>query len=265
MASHPHSNDHSPRAHLPKRKGTVWLEMQYDSEVLQGAHLDDVVDRICAFVSTQKLGRYEGRSQGSGAFDVSFAVTNMYTAATLLRAFMQEQFPALPFTLSNEYEGSFDDASKSTPLQGYPDFWDVVRSRFVDDELDTVFRFRVLMPPQDIQQHHPICMIIKWEYQAKKDGMPRQADLKRMSAFEEVLETSVGNNIGIEVACLTGVGRRTWRYFVSDPERFLQVVQPAFESFDRVPFLFKQLDDPNWTSLAELLTLLDEDDEDDED
>ena len=107
------------------------------------------------------------------------------------------------------------------------DSWVAIRAQFDDDDLDTVFRLRTQMPTKKVRLQHPTMMIIKWPYQAKKDGMPRQADMKRMAAFEDALEIAIeAPALGIQAACLTGNGRRTWRYFVAAPDNFLTAVRP---------------------------------------
>lgn len=138
-----------------------------------------------------------------------------------------------------------------------PDSWLVKRACFEDDDLDTVIRFRTELPAAGIRRRHATMMIIKWPYAGKKDGMPRQADMKRMAAFEDDLETAIEEaGLGIAVACLTGNGRRTWRHFVGDPAPFKAALQPLLEAHGPEPFLFKQVKDPKWEGLAELLPLL---------
>lgn len=138
------------------------------------------------------------------------------------------------------------------------DSWVAIRARFDDNDLDTVFRLRTVMPGRKIRRQHPLMMILKWPYAAKRDGMPRQADLKRMGAFEDALEAVVeAPAVAIQVACLTGNGRRTWRYFTDDPDGFAATAQPLLQAHAPAPFLFRRVDDPDWEGLAELLPLLD--------
>jgi len=138
-----------------------------------------------------------------------------------------------------------------------PDSWVAIRAQFDDDDLDTVFRLRTCMPTRKVRRQHPTMMIIKWPYEARKDGMPRQSDLKRMAAFEDALEVAVeAPAIGLQVACLTGNGRRTWRYFVADPGNFSSAVRPLLEAHGPGPHMFRQVEDPEWEGLAELMPLL---------
>ena len=138
-----------------------------------------------------------------------------------------------------------------------PDQWRVVRAAFDGDDLDTVFRFRLALPAPKDRKRFPTMLILKWPYKAKKDGMPRDADLKRMSAFEDALEKAVeAPKLGYPVACLTGNGRRTWRYYVDDKKPFLAAVQPLLAAHGPEPHLFREVDDPAWDGLAELLPLL---------
>ncbi|HWU69760.1 MAG TPA: DUF695 domain-containing protein [Pseudoxanthomonas sp.] len=142
-------------------------------------------------------------------------------------------------------------------LERLVDSWLAVRAQFEDDDLDTVIRFRTEMPSENVRLAHPVMMIIKWPYKTKKDGMPRQADIDRMSAFEDELEVAIeAPLLGIPVACLTGNGRRTWRHFVADPKTFKAALQPLLAAHAPEPFLFKQVKDAKWEGLKELLPLL---------
>src|SRR5438105_585591 len=96
-----------------------------------------------------------------------------------------------------------------------PDFWLVARTMYGDE--DTVIRFRSERPTASGQAKYSILMVLTWRYSAKRDGMPRKADLQAMLAFEDALDQVVKEpKVGIHVACLTGGGRRTWRYYVAD-------------------------------------------------
>ena len=142
-------------------------------------------------------------------------------------------------------------------LETLADSWLAVRAQFEDDDLDTVIRFRAEMPPEHVRLGHPIMMIIKWPYAAKKDGMPRQVDMDRMSVFEDALEIAIeAPRLGIPVACLTGNGRRTWRHYVADPEPYKAALQPLLAAHAPEPFLFKQVKDVEWEGLSELMPLL---------
>lgn len=137
------------------------------------------------------------------------------------------------------------------------DSWAAVRSRFADDNLDTFFRLRTQMPAKQVRQRYRTMMVIKWPYQAKKDGMPREADLKRMAAFEDALEIAVETPaLGIQAACLTGNGRRTWRYYAAAPDHFLAAMSPLLEAHGPEPHMFKQIEDSRWEGFAELMPLL---------
>jgi hypothetical protein len=137
------------------------------------------------------------------------------------------------------------------------DSWVAIRAGFDDDDQDTVFRIRTQMPTRKVRSRYPTLVIVKWPYRAKKDGMPRQADLDRMSAFEDALEVVVEQPVlGIQVACLTGCGRRSWRYFVADTGRFLAALKPQFQSQGPDCGEMKEVDDPEGEGLSELMQLL---------
>jgi hypothetical protein len=137
--------------------------------------------------------------------------------------------------------------------------WYLGQCCFEGDDLDTVVRFREL-PPAKERRGRPRMLILKWEYAAKKDGMPKARDLDRMNAFEDDLEVAVeATGLGFPAACLTGNGRRTWRYFVraGDEKAFLKAVAPVLEAHGPAPFVFRKRDDADWEGLVELLPLKD--------
>jgi hypothetical protein len=80
-----------------------------------------------------------------------------------------------------------------------------------------------------------------------------------MSAFEDLLEPEVETPlIGIQVACLTGGGRRTWRYFVEDAELFLSRVNPIFVEHGPSNGDIRRFEDPGWEGLTDLMPLLEQ-------
>ncbi len=90
--------------------------MSLDDAQACGKSADEVIDHIVRFAKRSKLGKYDGRSSGSGGFDVSFQVANRAEAAASLRAEMKERFPAIRYSLSDEYEAPFDDRPPTPDL-----------------------------------------------------------------------------------------------------------------------------------------------------
>ena len=140
-----------------------------------------------------------------------------------------------------------------------PDRWAAVRTAFGGDDLDTVFRFRAFMPVDAARKKYSTVVIVRWPYAAKKDGMPKDADLKKMSAFEDELEAKVEKPaIGVQAATLTGNGRRTWRYYTADSDRFVATVEPILRKHGpaEAQTAFRLEPDPEWQKLADLHPLL---------
>ena len=109
--------DQSPRKKLADSAGELWLEMPQDDQWLAGRSPETITDEIVRLVAKDKLGKYSGRSQGSGAFDVSFKVKNRKEAAKPLRALIKSHFPGLPFCVSDEYECRFHRETERTLLE----------------------------------------------------------------------------------------------------------------------------------------------------
>jgi hypothetical protein len=105
----PKSNrkDWSPRKKLAPSRGELWLEFKVAPEAFEGLSLHEVLDRLAQLVNEQKLGKYTGRSTGSGAADLSFTVKNRAEVALKLRKIVKKNFPSLEFSVSDEYEANF--------------------------------------------------------------------------------------------------------------------------------------------------------------
>ncbi|MCK7595464.1 hypothetical protein [Pseudomarimonas salicorniae] len=99
--------DRSSKRKLAENEGTLWLEIEDDKSALGGKGPYDILDEIVALAKKSRIGKYDGRSYGSGAFDVSFKVKNREAGAVILRKIMRETFPTLAFSLSDEYESMF--------------------------------------------------------------------------------------------------------------------------------------------------------------
>ena len=135
-----------------------------------------------------------------------------------------------------------------------PDYWLAVRTQLGDD--DVVARFRTYMPTESAKRRFPVMMIIRWPYTEKKDGMPRKPELQRMSDFEDILERKIEKPVvGIQAACVTGAGRRTWRYYVADPEAYLRALGPILKNHAPSTTTVRRVDDPEWSGLSELIPL----------
>ncbi len=136
-----------------------------------------------------------------------------------------------------------------------PDQWLVARTRFVDETWDVVIRFRAYPATERGKAKYKTMFILKWWYAPKKDGMPRKADLAAMGTFENALEESIENpRVGIQAACLTGGGRRTWRYYAANPAKFRSTVAKLISGAPTAVEL-KEVDDPSWEGLGELQVL----------
>ena len=109
--------DFSPRKTLADSRGELWVEMKHDEEWLAGRSASTVVDELVGLVLASKLGKYSGRSEGSGAFDVSFTVKNRKAAAPLVKALLKQHFPGLAYSVSDEYEARFHEEKESTVLE----------------------------------------------------------------------------------------------------------------------------------------------------
>ena len=109
--------DFSPKKVLADSTGELWLEMKYDEKWLDGRTPADIVDVIVAAAKKLKLGKYSGKSEGMGAFDVSFKVKNRKAAAEPLRELVKNKFPGLAFCVSDEYECRFHVEQEPTLLE----------------------------------------------------------------------------------------------------------------------------------------------------
>ena len=109
--------DNSEKRKLAENEGTLWLEMSSEDAESLGKSASEITDEIVALIKKRKLGKYDGRSVGSGGFDVSFNVKNREAVAVVLRQVMKETYPKLRFSLSDEYQSVFDTDSGEFSLQ----------------------------------------------------------------------------------------------------------------------------------------------------
>ncbi|GAB3380888.1 hypothetical protein [Lysobacter fragariae] len=91
---------------LTRRRGTLWLMLRQPGE-LDEAGVNELLDRIEAFVAQHELGRSDGRSIGAGSLDISFKVRNLRDVATQMDAFLRRDFPACDYVISDDFEVVF--------------------------------------------------------------------------------------------------------------------------------------------------------------
>lgn len=108
--------DCSVKRKLAENEGTIWLEMSAEDATAQDMSPDKITSHLIKTAKKIKLGKYDGSSEGKGAFDVSFHVKNREATAVLLRKVMKEKFPSIRYSLSDEYEGAFESETSEESL-----------------------------------------------------------------------------------------------------------------------------------------------------
>ncbi len=136
------------------------------------------------------------------------------------------------------------------------DNWLLVNCRYGED--DATIRFRGEMPSIAARLAHRSMAVLKWRYLAKKDGFPTAKELAQLSKFEDRLEELIeGPAVAVQVACVTGGGRRTWRYFMDRREPFNSIARGVFAEFPSAKIELIEVDDPEWEALSEFEPLID--------
>jgi uncharacterized protein DUF695 len=117
-----------------------------------------------------------------------------------------------------------------------------------------IVRARKGFPSSAVRLLFAQLMVIVWEYEeANESGMPAKEEHARMQAFEDALERGLEAGLnGIQAACVTGAGRKEWRYYCSSPEAFMEALNHDLGEHDPYPIDIRGFKDPEWSALKEL-------------
>ena len=113
-------------------------------------------------------------------------------------------------------------------------------------------RFRSSLPNPVDMDLLPYLVLLTWSYDSSESGMPGSDTTDRMTDLEAILENSVEKNSGDLVACITGNGRKEWRYYTYDTDRFMDKLNRGLSGHARFPIEITFHEDPEWRALKEL-------------
>ena len=83
--------------------------------------------------------------------------------------------------------------------------------------------------------------------------MPEKEEHTRIQSFEDALEKGLETRlVGVQVASVTGSGRKEWRYYTSNVEEFMGALNTNLKGHPPYPIDVRQFLDPEWGALKEL-------------
>lgn len=75
-----------------------------------------------------------------------------------------------------------------------------------------------------------------------------------MQVLESALESCIEQqDIGTQAISLTGNGAREWRYYTSDPQKFMHALNSGLREQGPFPIDLQLFQDPDWLALAEFV------------
>jgi len=134
------------------------------------------------------------------------------------------------------------------------DDWFVGEAQTDDGPL--LIRARSELPSEADRKRYHELVTITWTYDGNDAGMPNTEDQERMSRFEGALEAGLeADKTGVQAVTLTGLGKREWRYYTADSERFLEALNRDLAEHEEYPLELELYEDEAWNALVEMLVL----------
>jgi hypothetical protein len=132
------------------------------------------------------------------------------------------------------------------------DTWFVAKGR--ENNLPLIIRARKQMPDIRIRQNFSWLAILSWDYSAKPNGMPEYETYLKMTELENRLESKLAKNgICIQVISRTGNGKKEWKYYITERQRFLESFHKVAKGKVGMPVEITFYHDPDWQELNSML------------
>ena len=116
-----------------------------------------------------------------------------------------------------------------------------------------IVRRRSHLPAQAIRSAHPDLVTVTWRYGPEDSGLPDPALHSQMSHFDDAIERWSSADWFIDVAAITGGGRKEWRFYARDAEEFAANFKQRLAPCASGGLVIEAFADPDWTALSELL------------
>lgn len=94
---------------------------------------------------------------------------------------------------------------------------------------------------------------VKWDYNAKADGFPDDADAKLMELATDAFQKALKND---KAAYMTGIytgdGRRDWVFYTKNLKIFSIIFNKALEELDQMPLVIEAEEDAGWEEYLQM-------------
>jgi Family of unknown function (DUF695) len=132
------------------------------------------------------------------------------------------------------------------------DSWSLGKLSMNDQEI--FIRMRNALPSVPDRELCPNLVLVSWTYSTGPSGLPTAETAQLVQDFENAIESGLeAKGLGVLAACITGNGRKEWRYYTSDKEGFMASFNSTLKSHPAYPIRLQLFADPQWNALAELL------------
>ena len=132
------------------------------------------------------------------------------------------------------------------------DNWSLSKWSLNDQEI--FIRMRDALPSAADRELYSNLILVSWTYSTGPSGLPTADTAQLMQDFENAIESALETKgLGVLAACITGKGRKEWRYYTSDKDEFMAQFNSGLKSHPAYPIRLQVFADPQWSALAELL------------
>lgn len=110
-------------------------------------------------------------------------------------------------------------------------------------------RFRDAFSDKKADPTFPRVIQIVWKYQADEQGLPTEAEIPQLKAFESrLVEATEPNKVAVLVCVCTNNGAREWMFYASGDTAFEDCLNTISEDQEPFPIDITSAPDPKWTA-----------------
>lgn len=123
-----------------------------------------------------------------------------------------------------------------------------------NDEIPIIIRVLATLPEQSYKTKYQHLIVVKWKYTCSDKGMPDAPSQEEMNFFEHKLEDAlIRKKTGVLAATITGKSLKEWRFYNSDAQKFMAVLNEISDPDSPFPIDLQLFNDPDWEAIAEII------------
>ncbi|OZI47421.1 hypothetical protein CEK29_01350 [Bordetella genomosp. 5] len=131
------------------------------------------------------------------------------------------------------------------------DDWSMAEGQL--DGQPLIVRSRSALPDEADRHVFDKLIIVSWSYTANDVGMPQDEDNQQTIQFEDAIDESLQDqDVGYLTGCITGNGKKEWRYYARDVDAFMSRFNLGLAGHPEYPLEIRVFQDPDWAGLSEL-------------